>query len=195
MAIIMLFELSLNYSLMPPLMLACVVATLVARRIHPESIYTEPLRRKGLNLDRETPRLGAATEKTVADLMRPAVPAVNDTTTFRELADRFLTSANNFLPVVDHTGKLVGLVALHDLKEYLNAGQELSSVIALDVMRPAPASLMPHQRLSDVLPVLLTAEQRNIPVVDGRFHLVGSIAKAEALGLLSEAISARSTGL
>ena len=31
-----------------PLMLACVVSILVAARLHPDSIYTEPLRRKGL---------------------------------------------------------------------------------------------------------------------------------------------------
>jgi chloride channel protein, CIC family len=37
LAVIMLFELSLNYSLMPPLMLACAVSTLVARRLHSES--------------------------------------------------------------------------------------------------------------------------------------------------------------
>ena len=40
LAIIMVFELSLNYSLMPPLMLACAVSTLVARRLRRESIYT-----------------------------------------------------------------------------------------------------------------------------------------------------------
>ena len=43
----MMFEISLNYSVMPPLMLACAVATLVARRLYPDSVYTEPLRRKG----------------------------------------------------------------------------------------------------------------------------------------------------
>ncbi len=47
LAMIMVFEISLNYSIMPPLMLACVVSTLVARRLHPESIYTEPLRDEG----------------------------------------------------------------------------------------------------------------------------------------------------
>ena len=35
LAMIMVFEISLDYSLMPPLMLACVVSMLVARRLHP----------------------------------------------------------------------------------------------------------------------------------------------------------------
>jgi CIC family chloride channel protein len=194
LAIILLFELSLNYSLMPPLMLACAVSTLIGRRLHPDSIYTEPLRRKGLELDRESPRVGAATERTVADLMRQPVTPLRETTSFRAIADRFLTSSNNFLPVVDVDGRLLGVVALHDLKEYLTADHELSSVIALDVMRPPPACLVPHQRLSDALPILLESELRNVPVVDSvaQFRLVGAVARTEALGLLSEAISARS---
>ena len=44
---IMVFEISLNYSLMPPLMLACVISTLMARRLHQESIYTEPFAEEG----------------------------------------------------------------------------------------------------------------------------------------------------
>jgi CIC family chloride channel protein len=188
LAIIMLSELSLNYSLMPPVMLGCVVATLVARRLHPESIYTEPLRRKGLELNRESPHLGAATEKTVADLMRQPVAPVRETAAFREIADRFLVSPNNFLPVVDGTGKLLGVVALHDLKEYLSAGQELNGVIALDVMRPPPPCLTPDQRLSDVLPVLLGSELRNVPVVNNssQFHLVGAVASGVGVAELDE---------
>ena len=114
LAIIMVFELSLNYSLMPPLMLACAVSTLVARRLHRESIYTEPLRSQGILLDREGPRLGAATERTVADLMRQPVPPVRENLRFQKIAARFLTSPNNFLPVVDADDRLVGVVALQD---------------------------------------------------------------------------------
>src|SRR5437867_1799819 len=127
--------------------------------------------------------------------MRDPVPPVKQTSTFHEIADRFLTSSNNFLPVVDDKNSLVGLVALQDLKEYLNAGQELSGVIAYDVMRPPPTCLTPNQKLLDALPVLMASELRNIPVVSTQkdLKLVGTVARAEALGLLSEAISPRST--
>jgi CIC family chloride channel protein len=195
LAILMIFELSLNYSVMPPLMIACAVSTLVARRFHSESIYSEPLRRKGVELDRESPQVGAATQSTVADLMREALPPLRENTTFREIADRFLTLPNNYLPVVDANQRLIGMVALHDLKEYLNAGQELNGVIAYDVMRPPPACLTPNQKLTDVLPILLASEVRNVPVVNNlsEFRLLGIVGRAEALGLLSEAISVRSS--
>src|SRR5581483_11111265 len=125
LAMIMVFEISLDYSLMPPLMLASVVSVLVARRLHPDSVYTEPLRRKGLAIAQETNISEAATERTVADIMRAPVPPVRETATLGELGDRFLTSANNFLPVVDGKQQLIGMVALQDLKEYLGAGDEL----------------------------------------------------------------------
>lgn len=194
LAMIMVFEMSLDYSLMPPLMLACVVSILVAARLHPDSIYTEPLRRKGLQVSQENERLGAATERTVGDLMGAPVPPVRENATLKQLASRFLTSPNNFLPVVDAKHQLIGLVALQDLKEYLNSGEELSAVIAYDVMRPPPVCVTPNQRLLEVLPVVLASEQRNIPVVTTlkENRLIGALARAEVLGLFSEAIAAGS---
>jgi H+/Cl- antiporter ClcA/CBS domain-containing protein len=191
LAMIMVFEISLDYSLMPALMLACVVSMVVARRLHPASIYTEPLRRKGLIMPQEPTASEAAAEQTVGDLMRAPVPPVRETATLRELADRFLTGANNFLPVADGMGRLVGLVALQDLKEHLGAEEEFQGVIAYDIMRPPPATVTPNQRLVDVLPVVLASEQRNVPVVSSlkENRLVGALPRAQVLGLFSEAIA------
>jgi len=195
LAIIMIFEISLDYSIMLPLMLACVVSILVASRFVAESVYTEPLRRKGLSVTQESTTLGAAMERTVGDITRPPVPPVRENATLSELAERFLTSSNNFLPIVDAKQQLIGLVALQDLKEYLNAGDELSAVIAYDVMRPPSTCVTPNQRLLDVLPVVLASEQRNIPVVNSlkENRLIGSITRSEVLNLFSEAIASGST--
>jgi CIC family chloride channel protein len=192
LAMIMIFEISLDYSLMPPLMLACVVSILVAGKLHPESIYTEPLRRKGLLIRQDAATSEAATERTVSDLMRAPVSPIRETCPLREIANRFLTSANNFLPVVDGKGQMVGIIALHDLKEFLGSGDEILGVIAYDLMRPPPPCVTPNQRLLEVLPVVLASEQRNIPVVNTlkENRLVGALARAEVLGIFSELISA-----
>jgi CIC family chloride channel protein len=194
LAMIMVFEISLDYSLMPPLMLACVLSVLVARRLHPESIYTEPLRRKGLLVPHEATASEAAAERTVGDIMRAPVPPVRETAALREIAQRFLTGANNFVPVVDAKNQLVGLVALQDLKEYLGADEEFRGVIAYDFMRPPPPCVTPNQRLVEVLPVVLASEQRNIPVVNTlrENRLVGALPRAEVLGMFSEAIASSS---
>jgi CIC family chloride channel protein len=193
LAMLMIFEISLNYSMMPPLMLACAVGTLVARQLHAGSVYTDPLRLQEAMANRERSEIGAATRQSVGELMREPVRPLQETDPVSVMADRFLSSTNNFLPVISAQGRLQGVVALHDLKEHLTAGAELDSVIAFDVMRPVPAILTPDQHLIDVLPILLACELRNIPVVNNpqEKRLVGSLVRSEALGMLSEAIAAQ----
>lgn len=194
LAMIMVFEISLDYSLMPPLMLGCVIAILMASRLHPDSIYTDPLRARGLELGLESTQPGAATQQKVGDLMRAPVPPIREGTPLKTIAERFLTSPNNFLPVVDAGQKLIGVVALQDLKEFLNSGEELRAVIAYDVMRPPPKCVTPSQRLLEVLPMVLESELRNIPVVNSftENRLIGALTRAEVLSVFSEAIAAGS---
>ena len=189
-AMILVFEISLNYSLMPPLMLACVVSTLMASRLHPDSIYTEPLRARGVRRDEDNASPGDATERRIGDLMNPPVPPLRETAGFKEIVDRFLTSSNNFLPVVDARRRLLGMVALQDMKEHLNDQQTVVPIIASDLMRPAPPALTPNHRLIEALPVLLQSEQRNVPVVTSftENRLIGSVNRSEVLALLSDAI-------
>jgi CIC family chloride channel protein len=186
--------LSLNYSMVPALMLACVVSILVAKQLHEESVYTEHLRLKGIALGRETSRLGATMEQTIGDLMHPPVAPVRENTTLDLVAERFLTGSNNFLPVVNAEKRLVGVVALQDLKEVLSNAKDLQGVIAFDVMRPAPKTLTPAQPLLDALPTVLESELRNVPVVNNHAEnlLVGAIARAELLTIFSEAIAEKS---
>lgn len=193
LAMLMVFELSLNYSLMPPLMVACAVAAMLSRQIHEDSIYTGAVQEKSLLVERDSEAIGAATKTTVADFMLEPVQPVSETARFSELADRFIASANNFLPVTDENRRFIGVVALQDLKEYLQMGAELNAVIASDVMRPVSFFLTPHQTIMSVLPDLLETEVRNIPVVNNAAErrLVGRIVRADALGLLSEAIASR----
>ena len=49
-AILILLDLTRNYELALPAMLASIIATGVARRIFPESIYTAALRERGVTL-------------------------------------------------------------------------------------------------------------------------------------------------
>lgn len=195
LAMIMMFEISLNYSMMPPLMLACALATLVARQLHPDSVYTAPLKARGLEPSADTLRIGAAHQQKIGDLMREPVSPVRDNAPLPEIAARFLQHTFNYLPVVDDRQRLLGLVALHDLKEHLGEADVLRGVIASDVMRPVPVMLTPGQSLSDALPALLASDQRNVPVVSSldERRLVGSVLRAEALGLMAEAIAIGST--
>ncbi|MEI9935912.1 MAG: chloride channel protein [Pseudomonadota bacterium] len=47
MATVLVFELSGDYAIVLPLLTACAISTVLSRRVHRESIYTEELRRRG----------------------------------------------------------------------------------------------------------------------------------------------------
>jgi CIC family chloride channel protein len=142
----------------------------------------------------DSTQTGVATQQRVGDLMRAPVTPVREDAPLKEIAERFLGCSNNFLPVVDAGQKLVGVVCLQDLKEFLKSGEELKAVIAYDVMRPPPRCVTPSQRLLEVLPVVLESELRNIPVVNSfkENHLIGALGRAEVLSVFSEAIAAGS---
>ena len=133
-------------------------------------------------------------ERTIGDLMQAPVEPVRETTGLEEIAGRFLTGSNNFLPVVDANKRLIGVVALQDLKEFLNSTTDLRGVIAFDVMRASPKTLTPAQPLLDALPTVLESELRNVPVVNNyaENRLVGAVARAELLTIFSEAIAEKS---
>jgi CBS domain-containing protein len=173
-----------------------VVSVLVSRQLHKESVYTEHMKLKGLSLLRETEQAGAAMDKTVGDLMQPPVPPLRETATLKKIADRFLSSSNNFVPIVDGGQRLIGVIALHDLKDFLHDSQGLAGagIIALDVMHPPPRCLTPGQRLLDALPLVLESELRNIPVVStlSENRLVGSLSRAQVLAAFSEVIAQKS---
>ncbi len=194
LAIILAFEISLDYSFMPALMLACVISVIISRQLHNESIYIEHRRLRGLSLGEESQQTGAAMEQSVGDVMRAPVPPLPETASLRDIAERFLGSSNNFVPILNQEKRLVGIVALHDLKEYLNSTQDIGGIIAYDLMRPPPKTLTPDQRLPDALPIVLQSELRNVPVVNNADdnELVGSVSRAEVLAMFSEAIAENS---
>ena len=72
-------------------------------------------------------------------------------------------------------------------------GDHLTSVIAMDVMRPAPQVLTPNQRLDEAMSILLSSDMRNVPVVNrlNEMKFIGVVVRSEALGLLSEAIASK----
>ena len=191
LAMILIFEISLKYELMPPLMIGCVVATLVSQKLHKASVYSAPLHRRGLVVDQESRRMGSATDRCIGDVMVGPTSPIKETASLPEISEIFLHSPRNYLPVLSVDKRLVGVISLQDLKAHLNAGDELRAVIALDLMRPPETFLTPNRRLMEALPEIMGSEMEMIPVVNSNreMRLVGSVSRSETLGLMSEAIA------
>lgn len=183
MAIVMLFEMTLDYEIIMPLMLACVVAHYTCRAFEPQSIYNESLKRKGAGLFRA--ELAAMH---VADLMKKDPLSVPETADFAQIAETFITHRFNYLYVVNTDGAFRGAVSLHDIKRYLNQPDLAELVIARDVVQVAFPTVHPEQSLSDALSRFTEKGSERLPVLDNdeNRRLIGSISKSDILLALAE---------
>ena len=183
MAIIILYEMTLDYDIILPLMLACVVAHYTSTAIEPASIYSESLKRKGAAFVRE--QLAAMR---VADLMRKDPPAVPEVSRFAEIAENFLTNRYNYLYVVGDGRRFMGAISLHDIKSYLNDPELASIVIARDIVREGFPTVAPEESLTEALGVFSRHDGERLAVTNNFEDrtLVGSISKTDVLLALAE---------
>lgn len=114
-AVIVVFELTGDYSIILPLMLAVVVATGLSRRLGGDSIYTLKLRRRGIDIER--PVAAPAFAGMVVREAMGAPPAMLAADADRAAAARvFLREGRSALPVADPDGRLLGVLSVRDLE-------------------------------------------------------------------------------
>lgn len=177
-AILMIFELTLDYQIILPLMLACVIAYYTSIRIERRSIYSEALKRKGASYFDE--RLAGVR---VLDLMKPNPSAVLETAPFREVGRDFINQRFNYLYVVDSAKRFKGAISLHDIKEYLNQPELAEVVIARDIMREEFPTIDPEISVRDALDRFSMHDGERLPVLaaNDSSELLGSISKTDLL--------------
>ena len=181
MAVIMLFEMTMSYDIILPLLLCSVIAYYTSKSLEGDSLYSEALKRKAAAAP--DPTLG---EGRVADLMRSNPPSIRPTAHFAEIARMFLNVRVNNLYVVDDTGKFLGVVSLHDIKPYLGEPDLAELVIARDIIREDFPRVAPEQPLTDALAGFLGIVAERLPVVEHDGLLRGSLAKSDLLLALVE---------
>lgn len=175
MAIVMIFELTLDHQIILPLMLACVVGYYTSVKIEKRSIYAEALKRKGAG-----DYAKQLAELHVRDLMKPNPLTISPTTGFSEIGEKFINSRVNYLYVTDHN-QFVGAVSLHDIKSYLNVPELAKVVIAGDLLRDSFPVVRSAASLSEALEGFSHHDGERLPVVSHDRHLVGSIAKTDVI--------------
>jgi CIC family chloride channel protein len=188
MAIIMIFELTLDYQIILPLMLACVVGYYTSVRIEKRSIYTEALKRKGAGDYRHQ-----LAELHVRDLIKPDPLTVSPTARFAEIGQKFIANRFNYLYVTED-GRFIGAISLQDIKPYLNAPEIAELVIAGDIVREDFPVISPSASLSEALDCFARHLGERLPVVSGAdgHRLIGSLSKTDViLALASSARTAK----
>ena len=183
-AVIIMFELTGEYSIILPLMLAIVVATGMSRILSRDTIYTLKLRRRGIDLERHpgTELLRSLTAGAVMDTGLQPLPSHMAVS---EAARRLLAEGHLALPVADQNGLLAGVVTVHSLSEVLSNDDD-SGQLRLSDIAEMPATVRPEANLESVLETLLDSSAGSgTPVTDDTGTLRGWLDQAAVLRILS----------
>ena len=160
--VLMLFEMTGNYQIILPVLLALAVSGVVTRAADRQSIFSEQLRQRGLSLARPREEL-VMYELRVKDIMRSSYPSLPVGAPFSALASCFLSHRVDDVYVLDEQGRLHGLINIQDIKGLLGAPE---GVALADVERRSCPTLSPDSALADALPLLCRHEDLDeLPVV------------------------------
>jgi CIC family chloride channel protein len=162
-AILIIFEMTMDYSIILPLMLAVVVSTLVARGLSRESIYTLKVRRMGIDLSRRE-EMALMKKITVGEAMTPDFPTVSPKMSIEELTDMLAQTGHHGFPVLDDEGRLCACVSLADVEAATATGG--SELTVDDIATKNVIVVYPDQSLHDALLRVRGLDIGRIPVVD-----------------------------
>lgn len=188
-AIVIVFEMTTDFSLVLPLMIGSVVAYLIADRVDPGSVYTRILARKGIHLETKQAGSMPLAQLTAADVMQRRVETLSSQMSLREVVQAFSRSHHRGFPVVQN-GQLVGIVSQSDLSDISEvSGNHPSSERQLaEIMTPNPVTVSPKDQLPQVLYLLNRFKLSRLPVVEDQ-RLVGIITRADIIRAESDHLS------
>jgi len=179
MAILMIFEMTLSYQVMLPLMLSCVVAYFIARSLDDASMYEITLKR---NRDvQERVRLRGIR---MSDLIRPADTVLSMRAPFDDISRLFLKYPVKYIYIVDENGRYCGVVALQDITSVLLDKGETEGRVAADFLRREFLHVItPDMSLGNAMQLFLDHQGERLPIVRSTAdpELLGAIFKSSLL--------------
>jgi chloride channel protein, CIC family len=184
-AVIIIFELTGDYRIILPLMLAIVLAAGASRLVTRDTIYTLKLRRRGIDIDRNRTRdvLGLVR---VGDAMGAVPLSLEADVTAGEAAGSVAESPVDGVPVLDGEGAYVGTITAERLEQAL---QEDELDTRLDRLADPAQPLRVTQTVADALHTLLRSDH-GLPVVDEQNALVGWLTHSDVLQAYNARITA-----
>ncbi|PIE58406.1 MAG: chloride channel protein [Desulfobulbus propionicus] len=182
-AILIVFEMSNDYSLILPLMVAAVTASYAALYLHPESMYTTKLTRRGIRFSQGRD-LDIMQGVQVGEVMlhRPEIVCKSDPLV--DLYRKFQETQYLGFPVVDEQGALWGIVTLQDLEVVLGSGdQSLHTFKVEDVAVIDPVTVYADEPIWTAIQKMAPRDLARLPVVSRRNHreLIGLISRSNIL--------------
>lgn len=182
-AILILFELTNNYKIILPLMIACILSTLLAARLKHGSIYTIKLLRRGVNLSRGQDINVLRTIK-VSDIMSPEAETIAATTKLSDVMEMIYNSPHSNFFVTDKQKGLMGSIGFAEIRELIRDIQSLEQILlAEDIANYNVPSVHKNDQLDMVMSMFGRTHLDEIPVVtpDDDKKIIGTISRWDVI--------------
>lgn len=179
MAILMIFEMSLSYQIVLPLMLAGVIAYFVSRAIAEITMYDVTATRERDSLLRYRLR-----NTRINELIRPADTVITVETPLEQALQMFVDYPVRYIYVVDQNNVFKGVIAQQDLTGLLLSQSDVRSKPASEVMRvDYLQTLHPDMTLDQAQDLFVPFRGERLPVVsqDDEPRLLGVVYKSAVL--------------
>ncbi len=178
-AIIMIFEMTQTLTIIPPLMAACVVSTLVATFLRRDSIYTLKLRRRGVDLLAEQDP-NVLKNLFVTDVIDREPAVVGASAPFAEVLDLVVSSPHTEFFVVDEGERLLGVISLSDLRRLILEQDTLRHVVvAADLLETGRPTVTETDDLDLAMQLFAQAGV-------GELAVVSSLDQGKLVGVVRE---------
>lgn len=164
-AILIIFEMTKDYEIILPLMIACVISSTAARGMLAESIYTLKLARRGIRL-RGGRDAAVLRSLLVGDTMRRDPTLFYEHASFEDVRRRALESPHHVYPVVDAEERMLGVIVLDTLRPFLFEEGLQHVAIAGDLAAEVAETIGPEEDLERARELFARTPREEIPVVE-----------------------------
>lgn len=194
MAIVMLYEITRQPKVILPVMFAAIVATFVAQKLLPDSIYTLKLRRRGVQVGSITD-LTILRRITVDDVEHSPVPFVHADDPLQNLIDLAgETDAVDFV-VIDHEGVYQGLVTGSDIRMALLQPEAVSLLVVGELLRSGVPTVNSDETLDRVLDKFARRQVESLPIASStdETRIEGLITRRAVMTRYHEELNAQTS--
>jgi len=194
-AILIIFEMTNDYKIILPLMISCIIATLLTTKLKKESIYTIKLVRRGVDLFRGR-ELNVLRSLKVADFSNNNPKTIAPGLNFRQLLELVVNNPNAIYYMVNDAGVYLGLISLQEVRQAILDQDDLSDLlIAADLATNSVPSVTMDADLDQVMKLFGHTDYRELPILDEETGvLVGSIRQRLVTEAYNREVVKRSLG-
>ncbi len=182
-AILTIFELTYNYEIILPLMVACIPSIIVVRYLHGYSIYETKLLMEGIRIVRGHDANRLRTMK-IRDYICTEHTVIADKMPLPLILEKILNSSFPHFMITDSEENLTGILTLRDVRAFLNKpGPTDTSITASDLMTRELATVKENDNLEKAFHLFSNHHYSFLPVVSesNSTHIVGCLKKDDLI--------------